>query len=141
MRTSGKAPLEKTLNHRLSAKMVLWRDSRWRCVHRPARGHGCLWGGGEACRGKKDGQISEGGSNSHQQTGFTAGTVADDDELSADLSHGVCEALREREMEEAAGWRWEGRVLRWWLMAVVDGMKGRSRKTDVRSRSRAEGGV
>lgn len=74
----------------------------------------------------------------NQQTGFTAGTVADDDELSADLSHGVCEALREREMEEAAGWRWEGRVLRWWLMAVVDGMKGRSRKTDVRSRSRAE---
>lgn len=26
----------------------------------------------------------------NQQTGFTAGTVADDDELSADLSHGVC---------------------------------------------------
>lgn len=26
--------------------------------------------------------------HSHQQTGFTAGTVADDDELSADFSHG-----------------------------------------------------
>lgn len=25
--------------------------------------------------------------NSHQQAGFTAGTIADDDELSADLSH------------------------------------------------------
>lgn len=30
----------------------------------------------------------------NQQTGFTAGTVADDDELSADLSHGVCVVLR-----------------------------------------------
>lgn len=28
--------------------------------------------------------------NSHQQAGFTAGTVANDDELSADLSHSVC---------------------------------------------------
>ena len=28
--------------------------------------------------------------NSHQQTGFTAGTIADDDELSANLSHDVC---------------------------------------------------
>ena len=26
----------------------------------------------------------------HQQTGFTAGTVTDDDQLSANLSHGVC---------------------------------------------------
>lgn len=30
-----------------------------------------------------------GGDNSHQQTGFTAGTVADDDEFSADLGHGI----------------------------------------------------
>lgn len=34
-------------------------------------------------------------SNSHQQTGFTAGTVADDDELSADFSHGVVERFEE----------------------------------------------
>lgn len=28
------------------------------------------------------------GNDAHQQTSFTTGTVADDDELSADLSHG-----------------------------------------------------
>lgn len=43
----------------------------------------------EACR------TYDGHQNSHQQTGFTAGTVADDDELSADFSHGVCGGFEE----------------------------------------------
>jgi hypothetical protein len=33
--------------------------------------------------------VSSARKHSHQQAGFTAGTVADDDELAADLSHGL----------------------------------------------------
>lgn len=32
----------------------------------------------------------DGGGYSHQQAGFTAGTVADNNELPANLSHGAC---------------------------------------------------
>jgi hypothetical protein len=32
-------------------------------------------------------EVSGSGGDIHQQTGFTAGTVTDDDKLSADLSH------------------------------------------------------
>lgn len=32
---------------------------------------------------------AQGATNLHQQTGLATGTVADDDELSADFSHGV----------------------------------------------------
>ena len=50
-------------------------------------GQGVVVGGRAAAEqgtGKRD------ASNSHQQAGFTAGTVADDDELPANLGHDVC---------------------------------------------------
>lgn len=37
---------------------------------------------------RQDAGVVDAGRDSHQQASFTAGTVADDDELSADLSHG-----------------------------------------------------
>lgn len=62
--TSGKVPLEKTLRTHVSYCTV-WPGADVRREHR--RKH------------------------VHQQTGLSAGAVADDDELSADFSHGdVC---------------------------------------------------
>jgi hypothetical protein len=34
-------------------------------------------------------QRQRSGKDSHQQTGFATGTIADDDELATDLSHGI----------------------------------------------------
>jgi len=50
--------------------------------------------------------------HSHQQAGFTAGTITNDDEFSADFGHGVgCEkvrkekrVLKEGEMKELGRW-------------------------------------
>lgn len=60
--TSGKVPLEKTLS---MARSVRGGDEEQ-----------------NAGRADEDGDL-------HQQTGLTAGTVTDDDQLSADLSHCV----------------------------------------------------
>lgn len=86
MRTSGKAPLEKTLQN--------GAVSSTRCSGGLQMAMRCF--GVEATAALERAAENENGrwSNSHQQTGFTAGTVADDDELSADLSHGVCVVLR-----------------------------------------------
>jgi hypothetical protein len=47
-------------------------------------GHGALHGSnGGRCHRQAEKY------DSHQQAGFTAGTVADDDEFAADLSHGL----------------------------------------------------
>lgn len=59
--TSGKVPLEKTLDGNTCQRMMMQRRAR-----------------------------TVDGRNSHQQTGFTASTIANDDQLSANLSHGVC---------------------------------------------------
>lgn len=58
-----------------------------------------------------DGRQLSGGraeKNSHQQTGFTAGTIANDNELPADLSHNVGNGLmRNKQMggRSRMGWR------------------------------------
>jgi hypothetical protein len=50
---------------------------------------------GDARRTADGESCGKASSNSHQQAGFTAGTVADNDELSADFSHG-CAVRRRR---------------------------------------------
>lgn len=83
MRTSGKAPLEKTLHGRRVSWARCSEQMAMRCTQR--RSSRAM----AAARGSVPHTGFDGFRHSHQQTGFTAGTVADDDELSADFSHGV----------------------------------------------------
>lgn len=45
---------------------------------------------GGSCRTNASAQEAAGRDNIHQQTSFTAGTVANNDELPANLGHDVC---------------------------------------------------
>jgi hypothetical protein len=87
MRTSGKAPLEKTLHSKRISSTLCSDQMVMHCIGREAEGDGR--------RLEERAAENDGHQHSHQQTGFTAGTVANDDELSADLSHGVCEVCGE----------------------------------------------
>ena len=87
--TSGKVPLEKTLQ----SSRVSMGDA---CVAGRWRGGG---GGKGGCRGRQHDhghhmqrqRASRKRGNSHQQAGLAAGTVTDDDQLPAELGgHGCC---------------------------------------------------